>query len=99
LYQDVSGKSISACFALAVEQFLILLLRRQCFGLINQHDWDIIPDLIQKMTCGADKAVVVFRELHRSLAFGADNDVKKLLADHSCLFKLDVSAAASATLM
>jgi hypothetical protein len=80
--QELSGTSISACFALSLEQFLILLLRRQHFGLVNEHDGNVVPDFIQKLTGGADKAVLIFRELDRSLAFGADNDVKKLLADH-----------------
>jgi hypothetical protein len=82
LCQELVGKSISACFPLVSEQFLILLLWRQHFGLVDQHDGDVVPDFIEKLTGGAGKAVLAFRELNRPFAFGADKDVKKLLADH-----------------
>jgi hypothetical protein len=81
-YQDAGGDAMCARFACVLEQFLILFLRRQRSGLVDQHDRNVIPDFIKKLTGCAGKAVLVFCKLDRPLAFGTGDDVKKLLADH-----------------
>ena len=54
----------------------------QLFGLINEHDGDVVANLVEKLALLADKAIFCFGEPHLSFAFWAGQDVKQFLTDH-----------------
>src|SRR5260370_29937352 len=53
------------------------LLKR--FGLIYQHDRDVVLDRIEQFACPAHQAVLCFVKLDRPLAFGTGKNIEQVL--------------------
>ena len=51
----------------------------QWFCLVNQHDGDVILDLIQQFALITDKPVFRFRQIDIPLALGARQNIQQLL--------------------
>jgi hypothetical protein len=54
----------------------------QLFGLVDEHDGDVLADLVEKLAVFANQAVFFFGERYLPFAFGAGKDIKQFLADH-----------------
>src|SRR5260370_7021197 len=53
------------------------LLKR--FGLVDQHDRDVVLDRIEQFACPAHQAVLCFVKLDRPLAFGTGKNIEQVL--------------------
>jgi hypothetical protein len=51
------------------------------FRLIDEHDGDSIPDLVEKLAGVANQTILSFVELDEAFALGAGQYVQKVLAD------------------
>src|SRR5579864_4461583 len=49
------------------------------FGLVDQHDRDVVLDRIEQFACPAYQAVLCFVELDWPLAFGTGEDIEQVL--------------------
>jgi hypothetical protein len=53
----------------------------QGFCLINQHDRDIVSNLIEEFAAVTDKTVLRIVQINISLAFWAGKDIQQILTD------------------
>lgn len=53
----------------------------QLFCFTDQHDWNTVPDFIEKFTSIADQALAPFGKINLPLAFGTYQQIKQFAAD------------------
>src|SRR5260370_19620910 len=52
---------------------------RKRFGLVDQHDRDVVLDRIEQFACAAHQTVLGFVKLDRPLALGTGKDIEQVL--------------------
>jgi len=58
------------------------------FGLLDEHDWDVVHNWIDAAASGASQAFLLFSQLDRFFAGRADENIQQFLGDgHNRILK------------